>query len=201
MEKIVFLPGASGNIDFWNPLIDFLPRHYEKEVIGYPGFGNVPDNTNIKNFRDLQNDVTSKINSKSILIAQSMGGIFAVNKAFTDPSLIKGLVLIATSGGIDLTPFNVQDWRTEYQEQYPRYPKWFMTTNVNYEEYLEKINIPTLLIWGDDDPISPINVGKYLNTKLKDSKLKIIKDGKHDLAEKHAKEVSLYINQFLETIP
>ncbi|NNH78857.1 alpha/beta hydrolase [Acinetobacter sp. ANC 5380] len=201
MEKIVFLPGASGNIEFWNPLIDFLPRHYEKEVIGYPGFGNVPDNTNIKNFRDLQNDVTSKINSKSILIAQSMGGIFAVNKAFTDPSLIKGLVLIATSGGIDLTPFNVQDWRTEYQEQYPRYPKWFMTTNVNYEEYLEKINIPTLLIWGDDDPISPINVGKYLNTILKDSKLKIIKDGKHDLAEKHAKEVSLYINQFLETIP
>lgn len=200
MEKIVFLPGASGNIEFWNPLIDFLPRHYEKEVIGYPGFGNVPDNTNIKNFSDLQNDVTSKIDSKSILIAQSMGGIFAVNKAFTDPGLIKGLVLIATSGGIDLTPFNVQDWRTEYQEQYPRYPKWFMTTNVNYEEYLETINIPTLLIWGDDDPISPINVGKYLNTKLKDSKLKIIKDGKHDLAEKHAKEVSLYINQFLEAI-
>ena len=39
MDKIVFLPGASGNTDFWNPLINFLPIHYEKEIIGYPGFG------------------------------------------------------------------------------------------------------------------------------------------------------------------
>lgn len=200
MKKIVFLPGASGNIDFWKPLIDFLPKKYEKEIIGYPGFGSVPEDTSLKNFRDLQKYVTSKINSESILIAQSMGGIFAVNKAFTDPNLIKGLVLIATSGGIDLTPFNIQDWRTEYQEQYPRYPEWFMTTNVNYDEYLGKINIPILLIWGDADPISPVAVGKYLNTKLKDSTLKIISNGKHNLAEEHAKEVSLYINQFLKVI-
>lgn len=200
MDKIVFLPGASGNIDFWNPLIDFLPIHYEKEIIGYPGFGTSTNDKNINNFSDLQNHVTSKIHSKSILIAQSMGGIFAVNKTFTNPSLIKGLVLIATSGGIDLTPFNVQDWRTEYQEQYPRYPNWFMSTNINYEDYLATIHVPILLIWGDDDPISPIAVGKYLNSKLRNSKLHIIEGGKHDLAEKYAKEVSLYINNFLETL-
>ena len=75
-----------------------------------------------------------------------------------------------------------------------------MTTNVNYDEYLEKINIPTLLIWGDADPISPVAVGIYLNTKLKGSTLKIISNGKHNLAEEHAKEVSVYINQFLEAI-
>ena len=200
MEKIVFLPGASGNLDFWKPLIEFLPEKYEKQIIGYPGFGNIAEDTSLKNFSDLEEYVTGKINSESILIAQSMGGIFAVNKAFTDPSLIKGLVLIATSGGIDLTPFNVQDWRTEYQEQYPRYPEWFMTTNVNYDEYLDKINIPILLIWGDADPISPVAVGTYLNTKLKGSTLKIISNGKHNLAEEHAKEVSVYINQFLEAI-
>ena len=37
MEKIVFLPGASGNIDFWKPLIEFLPKKYEKQIIGYRG--------------------------------------------------------------------------------------------------------------------------------------------------------------------
>ena len=200
MDKIVFLPGASGNMDFWNPLIDFLPIHYEKEIIGYPGFGTSENDQNINNFSDLQDYVTSKIQSKSILIAQSMGGIFAVNKTFTNPNLIKGLVLIATSGGIDLTHFNVQDWRTEYQEQYPRYPNWFMTTKVDYEDYLETIHVPVLLIWGDDDSISPIAVGKHLNYKLGNSKLHIIEGGKHDLAEKHAEEVSLYINQFLETL-
>jgi len=37
MEKIVFLPGASGKIDFWKPLIQFLPENYRKQIIGYPG--------------------------------------------------------------------------------------------------------------------------------------------------------------------
>lgn len=200
MEKLVFLPGASGNIEFWKPLIEFLPKNYEKQIIGYPGFGNIAEDTSLESFCDLQEYVTGQINSESILIAQSMGGIFAVQKAFTDPSLIKGLVLIATSGGIDLNSFHVQDWRTEYREQYPRYPEWFMTTNVNYDAYLEKINIPTLLIWGDADPISPVAVGKYLNTKLKGSTLKIISKGKHNLAEEYAKEISAYINQFLEAL-
>ena len=84
MEKIVFLPGASGNLDFWKPLIEFLPEKYEKQIIGYPGFGNIAEDTSLKNFSDLEEYVTGKINSESILIAQSMGGIFAVNKAFTD---------------------------------------------------------------------------------------------------------------------
>ena len=43
MEKIVFLPGASGNIDFWKPLIEFLPKKYEKQIIGYPGFGRIAE--------------------------------------------------------------------------------------------------------------------------------------------------------------
>lgn len=200
MEKLVFLPGASGKMQFWNPLINLLPKHYEKEIIDYPGFGNTPNNSDIKNFSDLAKYVTEKIQSNSILIAQSMGGIFAVNKTLNDPSSIKALVLIATSGGIDLTPFDVQDWRTEYQTQYPRYPDWFMTTHVDYEDYLDSIQVPVLLIWGNNDPISPITVGRYLNTKLKNSRLHIIEGGKHDLAEMYAKEVSLCMNQFLETL-
>lgn len=200
MEKIIFLPGASGSSNFWKPLIEFLPEKYEKQIIAYPGFGNMAGDSSLKSFSDLQEYVTRQINSESILIAQSMGGIFAIHKAFTDCSLIKGLVLIATSGGIDLTPFKRQDWRTEYQEQYPKYPEWFMTTKVNYDEYLEKINIPTLLIWGDADLISPVAVGKYLHTKLKCSTLKIISKGKHNLAEEHAKEVSVYISLFLAAI-
>ena len=200
MPQLVFLPGASGNLDFWTPLIECLPKNIEKKIIGYPGFGAIAEDPQLKGFDDLQHYVTAQINTESVVIAQSMGGIFAIHKALTDPHLVKGLVLIATSGGVDLSPFDIQDWRDEYQQHYPRYPAWFMTTTVNYDEHLNKVNIPTLLIWGDADPISPIAVGTYLNTKLKCSILKIIRKGKHHLAQMHAKEVSIYINQFLETI-
>ena len=200
MTKLVFLPGASGKIDFWNPLISFLPKDDEKQIISYPGFGGIAEDSNLKSFLDLQEYVTSQINSECIIIAQSMGGIFAVQKAIEAEHLIKGLVLIATSGGIDLTPFKVKDWRMEYQEYYPTYPEWFVTANINYDDDLEMINLPVLLIWGDADPISPVAIGKYLNRKLKNSALKVISNGKHNLAEEYAKEVSVYINQFLENI-
>ena len=71
MEKIVFLPGASGNIDFWKPLIEFLPKKYEKQIIGYPGFGRIAEDTRLKSFSDLQEYVTGKINSESIQIGRA----------------------------------------------------------------------------------------------------------------------------------
>lgn len=198
MAKIVLLPGASGQTTFWQPLIDLLPSKYEKQIIAYPGFGNVLKNDNLKNFDDLQELVIHQINQKSILIAQSMGGIFAIKKTLERPDLIQGLVLIATSGGINLTPFDVQDWRTEYQQYYPRYPDWFMTSQVDYEDFLAQINVPILLIWGDCDAISPISVGQYLHSKFKNATLHVIEGGKHDLAEKYADQISVHINQFLE---
>ena len=200
MEKLILLPGASGNTKFWTPLIAYLPEQYETKIIDYPGFGHSPAINNINNFNCLKNYVLDKIQAKTILIAQSMGGIFAIATAFEQPHLIKGLVLIATSGGIDLTPFNVQDWRTEYQQQYPIYPDWFIKTDVNYEQNLIEIEIPILLIWGDEDEISPIAVGQYLQSKLKNSQLYIVEGGKHDLAEKHAEEVSIYINDFIKNL-
>jgi pimeloyl-ACP methyl ester carboxylesterase len=200
MEKIVFLPGASGNTAFWTPLIERLPSDYASQIIEYPGFGPADENQKIKSFNDLNHYVASQIQDTAVLIAQSMGGIFAVDKTLTDPDLVKGLVLIATSGGIDLSPFQVQDWRSEYLAQYPRYPHWFMQTKINFAAQLDNIEVPVLLLWGDDDPISPIAVGQYLKTQLKHAQLKIIEGGQHDLAQKHAATVSLYIQQFLATL-
>ena len=201
MAKIVLLPGASGQTTFWQPLIDLLPSKYEKQIIAYPGFGNVLKNDDLKNFDDLQELVIHQINQKSILIAQSMGGIFAVKKTLERPDLIQGLVLIATSGEINLTPFDVQDWRTEYQQYYPQYPDWFMTNQVDYEEFLAQINVPILLIWGDCDPISPVAVGKHLQNQFKDAHLNIIQGGDHMLAEAHADEVALLIQDYLLNNP
>lgn len=57
---------------------------------------------------DLQEFVKEKIEDDSILIAQSMGGVLAVGLALKHPQKIKGLVLLATSGGLNLKHFIVQ---------------------------------------------------------------------------------------------
>jgi len=200
MNNLIFLPGASGSTAFWHPLIEKLPQHYQTKIIGYPGFGDTPESFEVKSFEDLTNHVVDQINEESVIIAQSMGGIFAVAAALQKTQLVKGLVLIATSGGINLERFNVQDWREAYRQAFLKYPDWFVTTNANYEEFLSDINIETLLIWGDNDPVSPVQVGQYLNQKFEKSTLYVVKSGDHQLAEKHADEVSVQIKTYLEKL-
>ncbi|OEC85747.1 alpha/beta fold hydrolase [Acinetobacter sp. YK3] len=198
MNNLVFLPGASGNTQFWDPLIVQLPETYTKQVLTYPGFHGVTPVANINNFNDLTEYVLEQIQHPSILIAQSMGGIFAIAAALQKTELVKGLILIATSGGINLDRFEVQDWRQFYRQEYVEYPDWFTTTKVDYEQSLFDIEVDTLLIWGDQDPISPIEVGQYLNQIFQKSKLYIVDGGDHQLAEKYAEEVAIQIKDYLD---
>jgi pimeloyl-ACP methyl ester carboxylesterase len=198
MPNLIFLPGASGSTTFWHPLINKLSHTESKQVIAYPSFGDEPSHQSVYDFASLSNYVLQQIQSESIVIAQSMGGIFAVQAAIARPDLVKGLVLLATSGGIDLTPFQVQDWRTAYQQQYLHYPDWFVSTHIDLSPQLETISVPVLLLWGDQDPISPVAVGQALQQKLQQAKLHMIQGGDHAFAEHYAEEVAAYIQQYLK---
>ena len=63
---------------------------------------------------------------------------------------------------------------------------------------LEKIQIPTNIIWGEKDNITPLKQAKIINQKIKNSKLIIIPGANHDLntkyPEKLAKAICSYIS-------
>lgn len=194
--NMFFLPGASGNTAFWQAVIKRLPQVYEKTVIAYPSFGGHPDHVAVQSFQALQNYVLEHMSEPSIVVAQSMGGIFAVQAALQKPQHIKALVLVATSGGIDLTRFDVADWREDYQQTFS-VPDWFVQHQSHLDDSLDQITCPVLLIWGDADPISPVKVGQYLQSKIVNSELHIIENGQHDLAEVYSDQVAKLIQDFL----
>lgn len=194
--NMIFLPGASGNTEFWQPVIKRLPQEYEKVAIAYPSFGGHPDHVAVQSFQSLQDYVLEHISEPSIVIAQSMGGIFAVQAALQKPQHIKALVLVATSGGIDLTCFDVADWREDYQQTFS-VPDWFVQHQSYLDDLLDQVTCPVLLIWGDADPISPVAVGQYLHSKIVNSELYIIENGQHDLAEVYSDQVAELIQNFL----
>ncbi len=198
MKHLVFLPGASGSTEFWQPLIELLSANYTVQIIAYPGFGAEPAQAGIYNFASLSEYVLEQIQKDSVLIAQSMGGVFAIQAALKKPHLIKGMVLIATSGGIDLSSFNVEDWRTAYTIL--NYPDWFATAQLDYSAHLSQIKKKVLLLWGDADQISPVAVGEYLNQQFDDSYLQVIHGGDHLFAETHAKDVAPLIRQYLQQL-
>jgi len=132
MSHLIFLPGASGSTEFWCPLIKNLPEEMTTQIIAYPAFANEPAHPDIHGFEQLQQYVLNKIDRPCILVAQSMGGIFAVAAALQKPELIQGLVLIATSGGIDLSQFNVADWRQSYAKDFLNSNNVFLSIFTNY---------------------------------------------------------------------
>lgn len=57
MHKLVFLPGASGSQQFWQPLMARLPASARKTVIAYPGFDGVEADASIQSLADLKTRV------------------------------------------------------------------------------------------------------------------------------------------------
>ena len=193
--NLIFLPGASGNTAFWQPVIQLL-QDDSTIVVAYPSFGGYADDVDVQSFEGLQADVLNQIQQPSVVIAQSMGGIFAVQAALKKPEQVQALVLVATSGGIDLSPFQVKDWREDYQQSFT-VPDWFVQHQSDLTDSLERIQCPVLLIWGDADPISPVAVGQALHRQIPHAELHIVSQGQHDLAYVHAAHVAQLIENFL----
>lgn len=69
----------------------------------------------------------------------------------------------------------------------------------DFRKDLEKFDIPTLIIHGDDDAIVPFEVsGKKAHDMVNNSELSIIKNGPHGLSFTHAQELNQAILNFLK---
>src|SRR5581483_443095 len=128
--------------------------------------GDQPDDPTVRGLDDLITRTAAALAPPSVVVAQSMGGIVAVRLALQYPERISHLVLVATSGGVDLTPFGVADWRPNYRRNFPHAAAWITEMRADHSAQMSFIAIPTLLIWGDRDPISPVPVGAHLERLL-----------------------------------
>ncbi|MGM9987871.1 MAG: alpha/beta fold hydrolase [Bacillaceae bacterium] len=61
------------------------------------------------------------------------------------------------------------------------------------EEDVRKIEVPTLLIWGDEDKIIPIHVGQRLHQELKNSQFITLQKTGHLLLEERPQDIANYI--------
>lgn len=181
----IFLPGAGGSSSFWQPLADEL-FHEGNRLFSWPGLGNEAHSGRYQNIDDLVDLVAEEVNAPVNVVAQSMGGLIAVLLARRKPEMIKKMVLVATSAGVDMTRFGASDWRPEYRAAFPNSARWIEHVTADLTEDLKQLHIPVLLIWGDNDPISPVAVGKHLEGLLPNAILHVEAGGDHDVGATHA---------------
>jgi pimeloyl-ACP methyl ester carboxylesterase len=197
MAKILFLPGSGASPGFWKPAGALLPADWPKHYFGWPGLGDQPHDPAIKGIDDLVRMVAAKMDGPVDLVAQSMGGIIATRLAIEQPQKVRRLVLTVTSGGVDMAGLGAADWRPGYRKSFPGAVSWITEPRTAAPQPVEQIVAPTLLLWGDSDPISPVAVGHHLQARIPDARLHIVAGGDHDLAQTHAAEIAPLIARHL----
>lgn len=72
--------------------------------------------------------------------------------------------------------------------------------NFRLQPILNKINIPTLIIWGQEDRVVPVKIAYGMNKQIKDSKLTVIDEAKHGIPWTHPKAFAEEVEKFLESV-
>jgi len=197
MTDVLFLPGSGASPDFWKPAGEKLPAAWSKHYFGWPGLGRQPHDPTVKGIDDLIAMVVSRMDRPVDLVAQSMGGVIAARVALAHPTLVRRLVLTVTSGGVDMASFGASDWRIEYRNTFPDAAEWIYAPRTAAPLPLERVAAPTLLIWGDSDPISPVAVGRHLESGIANAELHVLPGGDHDLARTMADQVAPLVARHL----
>jgi pimeloyl-ACP methyl ester carboxylesterase len=193
--KLLFIPGSGGDPAFWHPAGARLAG--AKTYFGWPGATDRPHDPGVHGFDGLARRAADALDAPTAVIAQSMGGIVAVRLALGHSARITHLVLTATSGGVDVARFGGADWRTDYRRNHPRAAAWITDERPDHTEAIRRIAIPTLLIWGDADPISPLAVGRHLASLLPNARLEIVRGGDHMVARDRPEPVAALIRDHL----
>jgi pimeloyl-ACP methyl ester carboxylesterase len=190
-RRLLFLPGAGADPAFWRALGEQLPASWNKHYFGWPGLGDQPPDPAVNAIGDLVAMVEAQLWPGPVdLLAQSMGGVAAMLVALRNPGQVRRLVLTATSGGVDTADLTRFDWRANYRREYPNAAAWITDERIDLTAQIPTIACPTLLLWGDHDPISPVVVGERLLALLPDATLHVAVGGEHDLAVTHASELA-----------
>jgi pimeloyl-ACP methyl ester carboxylesterase len=202
LTKTVFLPGAGGRRAYWQPVADLLSPDLDSLTLGWPGFGDEPPRPDIHALSALGDFVLDRVDGDMVVVAQSMGGVVALQLALRAPERVRGLVLCATSGGIDFGAVEREDWRPEYLREMPETtPRWFVDDRTDLTAEIRRIEVPVLVISGAEDTIVPPAAGQVLARLLPNARLVVVASARHDIAVTHASEVASLLTTFLESLP
>lgn len=219
--KIILLHGWGQDKSVWKNLVDKLGRN--SLCFDMPGFGKekivdstwgVPEYTQwvidkIKNYDDV------------ILIGHSFGGRITVEIASKNPKWLRGIILSGApcvykpslKTKLKIAVFKIAKFLIPYNLRLRYFPRdlknaidrGLETTFrkvINYDQtnQLQKINIPSLLIWGQNDLSVPLNVANEINKSIKNSKLKIINNADHNSFLDNPNLFYGYVKKFIESI-
>jgi len=203
----------------FNPIIIELPGHGESEGEGENEIGKYAEH--VHGFLKVLNL------SKVFLVGHSMGGAIVQTMALRYPEVIKGNVLVGTGAKLRVFPMILNEIRENFEETVKKINQFAYSRKASPKmiekgfigmlrcrpevvhgdfsacdrfdvmKEIEKINLPTLILCGDEDELTPVKYSQFLQSKIKGSKLEVIPDAGHMVMMESASAFNEKIRKFI----
>ena len=202
MTSTVFLPGAGGRASFWRPVAERLRDLGPQVLLAWPGFGDEPPAPEVRSLDHLYGWMRARLpKGRWHVVAQSMGGVLAARLAIEEPERVAHLVLVATSGGVDVAGLGGIDWRPGFRAEHPEVPEWFERDRTDLTAQLGRIRAPTLLLHSEEDPIYPRAAVALLRERISGARAVLVAGGSHTFAHEKPDEAAALIREHLASRP
>jgi len=185
----------------FNPIIIELPGHGESGGEGEEEIGRYAEH--------VYAFVRSLGLKGVFLIGHSMGGAIVQTLALRHAEILKGIILVGTGARLRVFPSILNGIMNHFEETIPQIvqfaysrkaPKDLLERGIAdmlrcrpevlYGDFLacdrfdlmdevEKIEIPTLVLCGKEDELTPVKYSKFLHSKIKRSKLEVLSEAGH----------------------
>jgi pimeloyl-ACP methyl ester carboxylesterase len=225
---LLFIHGAGGNHKIWENQTKFFGNAIAIDLSGH-GAG-VGKRTIDEYVAEVKKFCDEKDLKDIVMVGNSMGGAIVQKFALDYPEYLKAIVLVCTGAKLRVNPIIFEAIKGNHAQAVELIAEFAFSNkassetklkvieemrNVNpdvvYGDFeacdkfnvmdrLKEIKVPTLIICGLEDQLTPVKYSEYLKNNIPNSKLEIIADAGHMVMLEKPKEFNEKLERFIQEL-
>ena len=197
-RPLVFIHGSGANSRIWQLQVE----HFGDNAfpIDLPGHGERPDTlppeVSVSDYARVTHEIIfQELRLKTPIIAgNSLGGAIALTMGLEYASELGGLILIGTGSRLRVLPSILEEAK---KASVVTYRDWAACNTFDVMNKLGEIRLPTLIICGADDRLTPVKYSQYMHDHIQGSTLCIIPNAGHTVMRDQPEQVNQAIDAWL----
>ncbi|MDN5202511.1 alpha/beta hydrolase [Fulvivirgaceae bacterium BMA10] len=218
LPTLLFVHGGGITGIMWERQVQELREVCNTMAVDLPGHGGSEGNgfNSVDDYAIALNKLVKNIDNQNfILCGHSFGGAIVQQMILNEPDDFKACILISTGAMLKMDAKHFGGVREAYQESQNElntlFPDVSLSTRVlmgdffaynkyNREEEIKSLSLPTLVMVGADDIITPPAQSQDLHERIQGSEYKIIADAGHNINLHQPAAIELEIKEFIERV-